>query len=119
MLEGLRNAYAAVGFERIGTLLEAMNEYRHAVTSFFSSCSNPEKALLDAVDNFIDYLVQAEKNAVDLAQNLIKIDEQERKERPDLGTRGHDAVPLPAAAVGTDAWTDHTAWKPSPARPAL
>lgn len=95
-----------------------MKEYISAVNGAFRSCTNPEEALLAAIDIFIGYLISAEKNAVDLAANLIKIDEQERRERPDLDTRGHDAVPPPTPAVGANAWTDPNGWTPNPAHPA-
>ncbi|MEV4705524.1 hypothetical protein [Actinoplanes sp. NPDC049316] len=117
MLEGLRNAYATAGFERIGTLLEAMKSYIEAVQSPFSACSNPEKAFLTAVDVFTGFLLDAERNAVVLAATLLRIDEQERRERPDIGTRGHDAVPAPASTVGGNSWTDSKSWKANPYRP--
>jgi len=117
LLEGLRNAYASTGYERIATLLEAMKTYLADANSLFSPCTNPEQALVKATTFFMDYMIDAEKNAVELAASLLKIDEQERKERPDLGTRGHDTVPFPAPAVGANAWTDRSAWKPNPARP--
>nr|BFE76702.1 hypothetical protein GCM10020092_100030 [Actinoplanes digitatis] len=96
LLEGLRNAYATTGYERIATLLEAMKTYIADANSLFSPCTNPEQALIKATTFFMDYMIDAEKNAVELAASLLKIDEQERKERPDLGTRGHDTVPFPA-----------------------
>ncbi|GAB1644388.1 hypothetical protein [Krasilnikovia sp. MM14-A1259] len=117
LLEGLRNAYAVAGFERIGTLIEAMQAYRENVHGLFSSCSNPEKAFLDTVSAFVGYLADAERRHVELLATLIKIDEQERHERPDLGGRGHDTVPFPAPAVGSNAWTQGNGWKPNPTRP--
>ena len=117
MLEGLRNAYAGAGYERIGMLLEAMKTYLDAVQSPFSACSKPETAFIAVVGTFIDFLIEAERNAVDLAATLLKIDEQERKERPDIGTRGHDAVPPPATTVGGNSWTDANSWKADPYRP--
>ncbi|MEV6602431.1 hypothetical protein AB0M36_37120 [Actinoplanes sp. NPDC051346] len=50
---------------------------------------------------------------------MIRIDEQERKERPDLGTRSHDAIRPPASAVGGNVWTDRSGWIPNPKRPPL
>lgn len=119
LLEGLRNAYAVTGYERIGTLLEAMKTYLAKANSLFAPCSNPEQKLVDAALFFMEYMIDAEKNAVALAASLLKIDEQERRERPDLGTRGHDTVPFPNPAVGADTWTDHSAWRPNPARPTI
>lgn len=118
LLEGLRNAYATTGYERISTLLEAMKTYISDANNLFAPCSNPEQALIQATTFFMDYMIDAEKRAVDLAAALLKIDEQERKERPDLGTRGHDTVPFPTPAVGAGAWTDRTAWQPNPSRPS-
>lgn len=118
LLEGLRNAYAATGFERIGTLIKAMQEYEDKVNGMFSSCTNPEKALLAVIDTFVNYLADAEARHVEALAALIKIDEQERQERPDLGSRGHDTTPFPTPAVGADAWSERGGWKPDPARPA-
>ncbi|GAA2562059.1 hypothetical protein GCM10010435_37480 [Winogradskya consettensis] len=117
MLEGLRNAYASTGFERINTLLDAMSSYIEAVNAPFSACTNPEKALIEVALSFVNVLTLAEKNAISLSIELLKIDEQERKERPDLGTRGHDAVPLPAPAFGSTSWGDRNGWKTNPERP--
>lgn len=118
MLEGLRNAYAGLGYQHIGTLISALKSYIEAVNGLFSSCSNPEKALLDTVHTFISYLLDAERLHVEAMSDLIKIDEQERKERPDLGTRGHDTTPFPQAEVGADAWADRSNWAPRSDRPA-
>jgi hypothetical protein len=113
MLEGLRNAYASAGFEQISTLLAAMKDYLDAVRKPFAACSNPETAFLEATSHFVDFLIDAERNAVETAARLLKIDEQERKERPDIGSRGHDAVPPPAAAVGGDSCADRAAGRPT------
>ncbi|ROT31115.1 hypothetical protein [Micromonospora sp. HM5-17] len=118
MLEGLRNAYADLGYQQIGTLIEALTNYLDAVRSLFSSCSDPEKALLDVVHAFVGYLVDAQRRYVEAMSGLIRIDEQERKERPDLGTRGHDTTPFPQPEVGTDAWVDRGNWRPRADRPA-
>ncbi|GGK99754.1 hypothetical protein [Mangrovihabitans endophyticus] len=115
LLEGLRNAYANAGYQRISTLLEAMHAYITAINSPFAACSKPETAFLNAVDVFTNYLIQAERNAVDLAADLLTIDEQERKERPDLGTRNHDRTPLPVSALDYDTWTNRAGWSPRPA----
>jgi len=117
LLEGLRNAYAATGYERIGTLIQALQDYRNHVAGLFSACSNPEKAIIDAAAFFTDYLTAAEQRHVQALADLIKIDEQTRQERPDLGTRGHDTIPFPRPEVGANAWTDHHAWQPAPDRP--
>lgn len=118
MLEGLRNAYASAGYERIESLLTAIQDYLGRVRGVFEVCTKPEEAFFAVVDVFTNYLIDAEKNAVSLAQSLLNIDEQERKERPDLGTRGHDAVPLPSSSVGSNAWTDKNGWTVNPAKPA-
>ena len=117
LLEGLRNAYAATGYERISGLIQALQDYRDQVAGLFSACSNPEKALIDAVAFFTDYLTAAEQRHVQALADLIKIDEQTRHERPDLGTRGHDTVPFPRPEVGTEAWTDQDGWQPTPDHP--
>ncbi|MEU4626442.1 hypothetical protein AB0G04_41490 [Actinoplanes sp. NPDC023801] len=119
MLEGLRNAYASAGYERMDSLLAAMQEYASRVRGLFSPCSKAEEKLLDVAGAFITFLVESERRAIDELVQLIKIDEQERKERPDLGTRGHDALPPPAPAVGGSAWADRGGWSPNPKRPAL
>ncbi|WP_431884087.1 hypothetical protein [Micromonospora gifhornensis] len=119
MLEGLRNAYASLGYEQISILITALNTYLDAINSPFAACTHPEKAFLDVVNTFIGYLRDAEKRHVDAMASLIKVDEQERKERPDLGTRSHDTTPFPHAQVGAGAWTDRNAWKPRPDRPII
>ncbi|GGM66763.1 hypothetical protein GCM10011608_60100 [Micromonospora sonchi] len=119
MLEGLRNAYASLGYEHISTLITALNTYLDAVNSPFSSCTNPEQAFISTVRVFTDYLLDAEQRHVDAMADLIKVDEQERKERPDLGTRGHDTTPFPHTEVGAGAWTDRSTWTPRPDRPAV
>ncbi|PMR57408.1 hypothetical protein C1A38_30065, partial [Verrucosispora sp. ts21] len=70
-------------------------------------------------NTFIGYLRDAEKRHVDAMASLIKVDEQERKERPDLGTRSHDTTPFPHAQVGAGAWTDRNTWKPRLDRPTI
>ncbi|GIF11653.1 hypothetical protein [Actinoplanes teichomyceticus] len=119
MLEGLRNAYAVAGYERIDSLLEAMQDYATRVRGLFTPCSRAEDKLADVADAFINFLVESEKRAIGELAELIKIDEQERKERPDLGTRSHDAVRPPAPAVGVTVWTDRAGWSPNPERPAV
>ncbi|PYC62796.1 hypothetical protein C7C45_32765 [Micromonospora arborensis] len=119
MLEGLRNAYASLGYQHIGTLIDALKGYIEAVNGLFSSCSSPEKALLDTVRTFVTYLLDTERQYVQAMSDLIKVDEQERKERPDLGTRGHDTTPFPQAGVGGTAWADRGSWVPRPGRPAV
>jgi hypothetical protein len=118
MLEGLRNAYAAMGYEQIGKLIEALHEYATAFKSpVFASCSKPEKAVVDAVEAFVLVLEVAEKKYLDALGGLIKINEQERRERPDIGSRGHDVVPFPRTEVGPAAWTDERGWKINPRHP--
>ncbi|ASW58028.1 hypothetical protein CIK06_26375 [Plantactinospora sp. KBS50] len=118
MLEGLRNAYASLGYQHIDTLINALKTYIDAVNGLFASCSNPEKALLDTVHTFVYYLLDAERLHVEAISDLIRIDEQERKERPDLGTRGHDSTPFPDITVGVDAWADRRGWGPRADLPA-
>ncbi|MEU8284128.1 hypothetical protein AB0C01_07295 [Micromonospora sp. NPDC048905] len=118
MLEGLRNAYAGLGYQHIGTLIEALKGYIEAVNGLFSSCSNPEAALQKVVQEFVTFLLEAERLHAEAMSDLIKIDEQERKERPDLGTRNHTTTPFPQAEVGADAWLDGGKWAPRPDRPA-
>ncbi|MFI6785665.1 hypothetical protein [Micromonospora sp. NPDC050276] len=60
----------------------------------------------------------ASKYQMEAMAELIKIDEQERKERPDLGTRGHDTTPFPQPKVGQNAWSDPINWAPRPSKPA-
>ncbi|MFC3499865.1 hypothetical protein ACFOOK_02585 [Micromonospora krabiensis] len=117
MLEGLRNAYASLGYQHIGTLIDALKGYLESVNGLFSSCSEPEKALLTVVQTFVGYLLDAERRSVEAMSELIKIDEQERKERPDLGTRSHDTTPFPQPEVGADAWSDRSSWAPRPDKP--
>ncbi|WP_238450110.1 WXG100 family type VII secretion target [Micromonospora sp. 4G55] len=118
MLEGLRNAYAALGYRHISTLISALKSYIESVNSLFSSCTNPEKAFLDVMHTFVSYLLDAERMHVEAMSDLIKIDEQERKDRPDLGTRGHDTTPFPTTEVGSGAWADRGRWMPRADRPA-
>lgn len=118
MLEGLRNAYASAGYERIDSLLGAMQEYATRVRGLFSPCSKAEKKLIEVAGAFITFLVDSERRAIDELVQLIKIDEQERKERPDLGTRSHDALRPPAPAVGGNVWTERDGWLPNPNLPA-
>lgn len=119
MLEGLRNAYAALGYEHISTLITALDSYLDAVNSPFSACTNPEEGFLNVVRGFTDFLINAEARHADAMANLIRVDEQERKERPDLGTRSHDMTPFPANEVGANAWTDRITWAPRPDRPTV
>lgn len=109
LLKGLRNAHAATGYERIGTLIEAMKTYLDQVNDLFAPCGSPEKALITATTFFTDVMIYAEGNAVEMAASLMKIDEQERKERPDLGTRGHDTCPSrnPRSTPGPGPTTAH------------
>lgn len=118
MLEGLRNAYASLGYQHIGTLIEALKSYLGAVNGLFSACANPETALLDVVHTFVSYLLDAERRYVEEMSDLVQIDEQARRERPDLGTRAHDTTPFPRPEVGGDAWADRGHWLPRPDRPA-
>jgi hypothetical protein len=117
LLEGLRNAYAATGFEHIGTLVDALTEYRNKVTGLFSACSDPEKALLQAAGDFVDHLSEAEIRHVEALAQLIKIDEQARHERPDIDSRGHDVTPFPRPEIGATVWGDPNGWTPAPNRP--
>jgi hypothetical protein len=119
MLEGLRNAYASAGYERMDSLLGAMQEYIGRARGLFSPCSKAEEKLLEVATAFIDTMIEYEQRAIREAVEIIKIAEQERKERPDLGTRGHDAVPPPAPAVGGSAWADRGGWSATPKGPAL
>src|SRR5687768_9381522 len=82
-----------------------------------AACSLAEEKLVAVADEFISFMIESERRAIALAADLIKIDEQERKERADLGTRSHDALRPPASAVGTDVWTDRHGWAPHPKRP--
>ncbi|MCZ7474682.1 hypothetical protein [Micromonospora sp. WMMC273] len=118
MLEGLRNAYASLGYQHIGTLIDVLKGYIEAVNGLFSSCSNPEAAVQKAVQEFVTFLLVAERQYVEAMADLIKVDEQERKERPDLGTRGHNTTPFPQAEVGGTAWLNGGGWSPKPDRPA-
>jgi uncharacterized protein YukE len=43
LLEGLRNAYATIGYDRIGVLLKAMDDYRTRLQGLFSPCDGAEK----------------------------------------------------------------------------
>jgi uncharacterized protein YukE len=116
-LEGLRNAYAEVGHEHVSDLIQALQDYQDALTSPFGSCSSPEQALVKAVSGFVDYLEDAERRSHDELASLIKVSEQERKERPDIGSRAHDMVPFPQPAVGPTAWADERGWQPNPRHP--
>jgi hypothetical protein len=118
LLEGLRNAYAATGFERIGTLIQAMTEYADKITSAFSACADPEKTFLAVVNNFVEALAKSETSHVEALARLIRIEEQARHERPDIGSRGHDVTPFPRPEVGANVWADHNGWTPAPHRPA-
>lgn len=119
LLEGLCNAYAAAGFEHIGRLIKAMSEYFDKVNAAFAACSNPEKSFLDVVNNFIGALVKSETSHLDDLAELIKIDEQVRRERPDIGSRGHDVIPFPRPHIGVDVWSDRSSWTPAPDRPKI
>ncbi|MFG1677907.1 hypothetical protein [Micromonospora sp. NPDC049282] len=118
MLEGLRNAYASLGYQHIGTLIDVLKGYIEAVNGLFSSCSNPEAAVQKVVQEFVTFLLVAERQYVEAMADLIKIDEQERKERPDLGTRSHNTTPFPQAGVGGTAWLNGSGWTPKADRPA-
>ncbi|BBH70712.1 hypothetical protein ACTI_73970 [Actinoplanes sp. OR16] len=119
MIEGLRNAYAAAGYDRMKELLDAMQDYATRVRGLFSPCSNAEDKLLEVATAYITFMAESEKRAITELAALVRIDEQERKERPDLGTRSHDAIRPPAPAVGGDIWTDGGGWTPNPERPPL
>ncbi|MEV4500331.1 hypothetical protein AB0J84_32160, partial [Micromonospora arborensis] len=109
---------AGLGYQHIGKLIDALEGYIEAVNGLFTSCSNPEAALQKVVQEFVTFLLEAERLHVEAMSDLIKIDEQERKERPDLGTRSHNTTPFPHAEVGADAWLDGGKWTPRPDRPA-
>jgi hypothetical protein len=111
--------YQAVTHGNIGNLIRAMTEYFDKVNAAFSACANPEKSFLDVVDDFIGALSQAEAAHVGALAELIKIDEQVRRERPDIGSRGHDVTPFPRQDIGADAWSDPDGWIPAPNRPAI
>lgn len=113
-LEGLRNAYAETGMNRIGALIQALDEYRTSVTSAFSACTKPEQAFLTAVGDFVGFLLASESRYVAGLADLVGIAEQERGERPDLGTREHTAVPLPRSQIEPDSWMrrDGDWWRP-------
>jgi hypothetical protein len=113
-LEGLRNAYAETGVSRIGSLIQALDEYRASVTGMFSACTNPEQAFITAVGDFVGFLLASESRYAAGLADLVGIAEQERGERPDLGTRAHAAVPLPRSQIEPDAWTrrDGDWWRP-------
>lgn len=119
MLEGLRNAYATLGYENISALITALDSYLDAVNSPFSACTNPEEAFLNVVRGFTSLILDAERQHADAMASLLRVEEQERKERPDLGTRSHDATPFPATEVGASAWTDRITWTPRPDRPTV
>jgi uncharacterized protein YukE len=118
-LEGLRNAYATTGYERIGSLITALTEYHERISKPFHSCGNLEQALIDAAAAFTDHLLSSERRYTEELTLLLQIDEQERRERPDIGTRGHDAIPFPKVETGAEAWYDDGGWRPSPHRPAV
>ena len=99
------------------TLIDVLKGYIEGVNGLFSSCSNPEAAVQKAVQEFVTFLLVAERQYVEAMADLIKIDEQERKERPDLGTRGHNTTPFPQAEVGGTAWLNGGGWTPKPDRP--
>ena len=119
LLEGLRNQYADAGYERIDELLQAMKDYVDSVGSVFSPCSDAEGKLVSVAGVFIQTLIGSERLALGELERMIEIDEQERKERPNLGTRGHDALRPPDPALGGDNWADRGGWTPSPDRPPL
>ncbi|MEJ3745770.1 hypothetical protein WEI85_21070 [Actinomycetes bacterium KLBMP 9797] len=114
-LEGLRNAYAETGYERIGQLVQAVEEYWASVANRFSACANPEQALIQAIGAFVGALLKSEAHYVSALAELVRIDEQERAERPDLGSRAHDPIPFPRIEVDADAWSrwSHEYWRPS------
>lgn len=67
-IDKLLLAYANVGYEHIGTIIEKMQAYNDAVNGTFADVKTPAEALFNALKGLGDVLLNEERSANDMAQ---------------------------------------------------
>jgi hypothetical protein len=118
LLRQLRTTYASIGYRYIRRMLDELAEYESVATSVISrltDCTSPAgaaKALIGTIGDLNSELLAQERRTNDAAQDVLQVESIVDTGAPDFNSRGHDAVPFPAAGADPiGVWSDSSRWR--------
>lgn len=109
-IDKLMLAYAKVGFERIGQLIDQIKAVTDAQNSITGNATDPAKALAATLNAMVTQMLADWKAANEAAKSMLSITEAAITGQPDLGTTEHNAKPFPQDGAGGQ-WTDGNQWE--------
>lgn len=110
-IDKLMLAYAKVGYEKIGTLIDQIKAVTDAANSLTGSVEDPVKALTASLNYMVTTMLADWKTANEQAKSMLNITDAAISGQPNLGTSSHDAKPFPQDGAGGQ-WTNGSGWKP-------
>jgi hypothetical protein len=110
-IDKLMLAYAKVGYEKIGTLIDQIKAVTDAANSMTGSVSDPVKAVQATLNYMVTTMLADWKAANEAAKSMLNVTDTAISGQPELGSIEHNAKPFPQDGAGGQ-WTNGSQWQP-------